>query len=620
MNGETVMETKRVAKGGAVTYTGYTPTKAADANGVYTFVGWAATADGEALATLPAAGTTDATYYAVYTVTAAIAKNERTGEYFADLKSAIAAATAGDTITIIADFTVDASKTGEEDRIVVDKALTIDFGTYTMSVPGELEPTSNWAALWIDANATIKGTTGGINCLDKANGEVGVYAINVRNGAKLTIEGGSYHGGGTIIQAQEGTVEISGGTFTFTPFEAPYGSDFALNCVDAAYTANTAGFSITGGTFVGFDPQDNAAEGAGTDFTATGYVAIEGPSGTYVVQEGATITFVNYDGTELQTNRLAKDATPEYTGATPTKAATAEFTYTFAGWTPEVVAVTGDATYTATFIETSIASTLDDIMIAEYAEDGLNLGVHITDPNKTVSLDTVPKVFLHIKMNGICGYLPDLIQSFVRALKATLVFQVSVAEYALDAVEGDRSILILKLNVCETEARFIGLICAHSADRHQHIAVCVVIGGVLYTDGSERFHNTLSKAHTKGHFVSLCTANAANKQTETTGKFNTKVDQYACLFFAGLVCQIEIAFGMENDLVGAGLKKHVGAADSTLCIYDSFRLDISSCSGIGVIIIESAENFVYFCHGWKFLSLRRDNNWDQSPYLNHYTI
>ena len=67
------------------------------------------------------------------------------------------------------------------------------------------------------------------------------------------------------------------------------------------------------------------------------------------MQEGATITFVNYDGTELQTNRLAKDATPEYTGATPTKAATAEFTYTFAGWDPEVVAVTGDAEYKATF-------------------------------------------------------------------------------------------------------------------------------------------------------------------------------------------------------------------------------------------------------------------------------
>ena len=65
-----------------------------------------------------------------------------------------------------------------------------------------------------------------------------------------------------------------------------------------------------------------------------------------------TIKFVNWDNTELQISEVEYGVTPTYTGTTPTKESTAEYTYTFIGWEPQVVAVTCEATYTAVFTET----------------------------------------------------------------------------------------------------------------------------------------------------------------------------------------------------------------------------------------------------------------------------
>lgn len=66
-----------------------------------------------------------------------------------------------------------------------------------------------------------------------------------------------------------------------------------------------------------------------------------------------TVTWKNYDGTVLETASVEHGKTPTYTGATPTRATTKKYTYSFSRWDREAEAVTGDTTYTAQFSKTS---------------------------------------------------------------------------------------------------------------------------------------------------------------------------------------------------------------------------------------------------------------------------
>lgn len=76
---------------------------------------------------------------------------------------------------------------------------------------------------------------------------------------------------------------------------------------------------------------------------------------TYVAQfdsevNSYTVTWVDGDGKVLKTEELEYGDTPVYSGSKPTKKATAEFTYTFNNkWSPAIVDVIGNATYTAQF-------------------------------------------------------------------------------------------------------------------------------------------------------------------------------------------------------------------------------------------------------------------------------
>lgn len=81
--------------------------------------------------------------------------------------------------------------------------------------------------------------------------------------------------GDTVVQVEKGTLIINGGFFACEPYsDAKYGYKYLINCIDAAWKNGTAKVSITGGTFVNFDPMDSASENPHGNFLAEGYKTV----------------------------------------------------------------------------------------------------------------------------------------------------------------------------------------------------------------------------------------------------------------------------------------------------------------------------------------------------------
>ena len=156
------------------------------------------------------------------------------------------------------------------------------------TVPGELEDSNNWAALFITADTTINASEMRELCaLIKPIPNIPTRRPlrcshckrrNNRHGQRRKILCG-----GTVFNVQAEPWFVNGGFFECAPDIGTHDYRYLLNCIDENYKNGTADIIVKGGTFVNFDPSDNAAEGAGTNFVAKGYKVVSrlSPTATF---------------------------------------------------------------------------------------------------------------------------------------------------------------------------------------------------------------------------------------------------------------------------------------------------------------------------------------------------
>lgn len=187
----------------------------------------------------------------------------------------------GATITLLTDI-----NTSSYYEVKGENPVIIDLAGHNITGSG----ISGLFYVTVKGDLTIKGE-GTVTAVEDNKAAMAVW---VRSSfAKVTLEGGTYTQQITntadphfdLIYVERGNVYVKGGTYKgATP-------DWTLNCKDEYYQSKEANIEVTGGTFVGFDPANNKAEGEGTSFVAAGYVSNMNEDGSYtVVPEDAKIT------------------------------------------------------------------------------------------------------------------------------------------------------------------------------------------------------------------------------------------------------------------------------------------------------------------------------------------
>ena len=230
----------------------------------------------------------------------------KVGKYVAEVGSkkyetladAIRLTAKGKTITLLCDVE-------QNTQLTINKSITLDLNGKTIK---------NTADIWGDNANAILSITKGAKVTITGNGTIDAkendcYTINVVKG-DLTIENGTFYGNVSVVQVEEGTLSVKGGTFDLhQKWEGS--SKYLINCIDDAYVGGSANVAISGGTFVGFDPNvspEQKVDGKTSSFAAPGTGITKNADGTFTAAAGMTAQILDKDGNSVKAYRTLAEA------------------------------------------------------------------------------------------------------------------------------------------------------------------------------------------------------------------------------------------------------------------------------------------------------------------------
>ena len=211
--------------------------------------------------------------------------------HYDSLQDAIDAAQNGATVKLLNN--IDLGLT-----VSVGKKIILDMNGKKISNTTDLwdkpdAKANNWSLISVRKNGDL--TIIGDGTLDAKENDC--YAIDLQDEtSKCTIENGTFIGNVHAVYVERGELIVNGGSYSIQQKypDSNLADEFVLNCYDPSRREGTATITVSGGSFVSFNPADCKAEGAGTNFCAKGYTSIKDESAnTYTVVSGKNSAVAN---------------------------------------------------------------------------------------------------------------------------------------------------------------------------------------------------------------------------------------------------------------------------------------------------------------------------------------